>query len=779
MNRPLLRGATAVFLLAPVVARAGAPLAGVAAAVAAPAAVESLRPVPQPPALVGAVRDSAGQPISHATVLLPALGRSTTTGADGRYVLRGVPAGTHHVEVMLLGYAPVHAVVTVPASGADVRLDVVMRATAIQLSSVQVTASPIGADPMDLTQSTLQLSGRDLQKTLGSSLAQTLSSEPGVTMRYAGPAANMPVIRGLTGERILVLQDGQRTGDLAAASTDHANSLDPLTAQRIEVVRGPASLLYGNNALGGVVNVISNDIPTSVPSHVDAFVSTQAESATPGVGLTAGATLPVGGSFAVNVRGGGRNMGDARLGGGATLRNSFSRSVNGLVSVAGVGERATGGLAFRGYGFDYGLPPLEGGADAGPGGPHIRGRRFEGVGQGTLNFRRSFLSYLRMQGTVQSYTHDEIEGTGAVGTTFQLATQTLDATARTRLGRLDGALGASGIFRQYAPSGDEALTPAANSSAGGVFLYQELALGRHAHDGESAPHDEALGHVGRTPKLQLGARYDLWSLASTASARFGAARTRTFDNASYSVGVALPLGGPSSVGLSASRAFRAPTVEELYADGFHAALGSYDVGAPNLRAETSQGFDAVFRTQARSVSGQLAGYWNRIDNYIAPVIEGTREEEGRLVPVARYAQADATLRGAEGELDVQVAPRTFVGAMGDVVRGRFQDGSPLPFMPAARVGGSARWDDGRLSVGGDVKHAFRQAKTPGDELRTNAYTVVNLQAAWTVLLRHSLQTITLRVDNVGDVMYRDATSRIKAFAPNPGRNLSLVYRVTF
>src|SRR5688572_21955606 len=257
------------------------------------AGATSARATETPP-VVGVVTDAAGAPLANVQVFIAALNRGLMTGDDGAFAFRALPAGRHHITAMRIGLAPGHADVVVPDSGsAEIRITIVMRPATIQLSAVQVTATPIGTDPRAVTQATNELSGEALARALGASVAQTLASEPGVAMRYNGPAANTPVIRGLSGERVLVLQDGERTGDLSSTSADHALSVDPLAAQRIEVVRGPASLLYGNNALGGVVNVISTDIPTTIPGQTSGFLALQGESVNPGGALTGELTAPL------------------------------------------------------------------------------------------------------------------------------------------------------------------------------------------------------------------------------------------------------------------------------------------------------------------------------------------------------------------------------------------------------------------------------------------------------------------------------------------------------
>lgn len=727
-------------------------------------------PAPYAPALLGTVTDSAGAPLANVQVIISSLNRVATTGSQGTFVFRGLPAGHYHLDAILLGYARADAEVTLPPSGDDVRVSIVMRRTVLRLGGVVVAASPAGNDAMGITQSTIDLSGKELARSLGASVAQTLSKEPGMAMRYAGPAATTPIIRGLSGERILVLQDGDRTGDLSAASSDHSLSIDPLASNRIEVVRGPASLLYGTNALGGVVNVVSNEIPTSIPSRVQGSVAGMAERATPGGGASAQVTFPLGSTLAVSVRGGARSSGNGYVGGGDRLLNSDFRNNTVGVGVGFVGDALTAGVAASRYDFRYGLPAA---ADDPELGGKIDGHRdqlrgkLEFGAENTGPFR-----LVRIDGSAQWYTHDEVENTGDIGTSFDLKTQTINATVKTVTGRLEGAVGFNSVLKQYAAEGDEALTPPANTTSGGVFIFQELPLGGDHLNDRHAP----------SPRLQFGGRFDVLRIVSKdGDAKFGAGRTLDFNSGSGSIGLTLPFAPHLSLGISAARAFRAPTVEELFSNAFHAAVGTYDVGNPNLKAEVNQGLDAVLRADAPRVNAELSGYVNRISNYVAPsIVKDTTTAEG-TVPLNRFSQATASLRGIEGRIEGTVLQHLVVGAMGDVTRGRFSDGSALPFMPAARIGGEVRWEIGPVSLASDVRHAFAQRAVSGGavDIPTNAYTLVNVSLGAQASYGGFLHSLTLRGDNLGDVRYYDASSRIKSFAPNPGRNVALVYRVFF
>lgn len=718
--------------------------------------------------VIGVVKDSSGAPLANVQVVASGSNRSALTDERGEFLLQGLPAGTYHLDLVRIGYASAHQVVTVPSTG-EVRVAIVMHVATVRLSSVNVTATPTGSDPLDVTQATVQLGGKELQRALSTSIGQTLAKEPGMASRFNGPMAATPVIRGLTGERVLVLQDGERTGDLSSAAADHMNAVDPSSAERIEVIRGPASLLYGNNALGGVVNVISADIPTNIPSKASGYIMGQGESATPGGVAGVGLTLPISSRFALTARGGLRNFSDMRVGGGDKQPNTNGDTQQFTVGGGYVGPKLSLGGVYRQMDFEYGLPH-----DPEEEAVRIDGVRRAGSFQGTLNTGRIGLSSIRLDQTVQSYRHAEIEEDGAVGTRFSLNTQTTNLVARTRAGRVNGAVGVQGIFRQYTPVGEEAFTPAADNKNLAAFVFQEFSLSGNP-DAEHAP------------RLQLGARYDRFTIDTRPgeeAERFGAPRTRDFDNVAASVGLSIPVTDGVSLSGNVSRGFRAPAVEELYADGFHAAVGTYDVGNPNLEAERSTGLEAGLRAQSPRVFAQLNGYYNRIDDYITPVaLAEPKEVDGEEVPSVTFEGRNAVLAGVEAQVESKLVHHLVGGFMGDYTRASIRGSDDvLPYIPAGRIGASLRYDNGRMSVGGDVRRVFAQNRVLDDglDVPTGAYTLLDLSAGWLFTVAgRQVHSVTLRVDNALDEQYRDATSRIKRFAYNPGRNIALVYKLLY
>jgi iron complex outermembrane recepter protein len=270
-----------------------------------------------------------------------------------------------------------------------------------------------------------------------------------------------------------------------------------------------------------------------------------------------------------------------------------------------VGERLTAGIGYQGFRLRYGLP-----ADpADPESVTIAGNRHQVTGRADLRFDGSAIPLVRLDATGQWYDHDEIEPTGEIGSHFDLRTQTFSATARTGIGRHMGAFGGSGFFKQYEAVGEEALTPPAASRSLGVYGFHDLPL-FHAD-------------TARAIHLHLGARYDHTTVESKpGDPRFDPPRERRFGTFSGSAGLVFPLAGDARLNLNVARAFRAPTVEELFSNGVHVAAGTFDRGNPDLRAETNTGTEVVLRARTARLTAQLSGYYNRIDDYILADVVG-------------------------------------------------------------------------------------------------------------------------------------------------------------
>jgi len=338
----------------------------------------------------------SGAPIPGAVVIIEELRRETTSAADGTFAFAAVPPGRYHLMVKADGYSSRRTEIAAEPAAQPVTLSIDPELHFEEVVSVGAEAR----SQFDSLQPTSVLSGQELTKQLGSSLGQTLENQAGVNSRSFGPAPARPVIRGLDGDRVLILQDGQRMGDLSSQSGDHGVSINPVAAERIEVVRGPATLLYGANAIGGLVNVITNDIPTRPMTGVHAGALFDLGSAAAEAG--GAADIQAGnGRFAFHAGGGGRRSGDVSTPEGS-LANSQSRNGFGNVGLAWTGAKGYFGGS---YGYDdtrYGVPVVEDGQVQLT--PRRHAFSLRGGGENLAGAFDSFRATL----AVRRYKHDEL-----------------------------------------------------------------------------------------------------------------------------------------------------------------------------------------------------------------------------------------------------------------------------------------------------------------------------------------------------------------------------------
>lgn len=729
----------------------------------------------------GTVADAAtGQPLAGVQLRIPALSRGEVSHSDGTFHFHRLPAGEVTVTAARVGYAPAQTTVRVE-DGALAVVALRLAASAVELGALVVTGTVSGRAGDEVLSPTSVVAGRRLEREMSGTVAATLERTPGVAVSSIGPATARPVIRGLSGDRVLVLEDGQRPGDLSATSGDHAVAVEVVTARQVEVVRGPMSLLYGSSALGGVVNVVREEIPTSLAEHPHGVVTTRLSSVDRGAAAGAYATSSVG-RVAVRAEASGRDGAELRTPLG-TLENTGARTLGFAGGASYVGERGHAGAAYRFLDSDYGIP---GGFVGGhPRGVDIRMRRHTLRGEGELRPAGGPFSSVRAVAGFTDYAHDELEASGAVGTRFGQELATGEVVARhDGWGPLaQGAVGVRGQFRDVT-TGGALRTPSTYDWSVAGFAVEE---------------------VGRGPlRLQGGFRYEFAryvprerAFVSVGGERI-AVRPRRFGSLSGSAGALYEAGEGVRVGASASRSFRTPDFNELYSNGPHLAAGTYDVGDPELRKETGTGVDLFARVRRPGLRAEAAVYRNWLDGYVFPSTRG-RVELGAQGGVARaqYTNEDAVFTGAEGEVEWSPLRHLVVEGSASYVRARFTSAradipviSPSdtvfvaasrypPLVPPllGRVG--ARWDRERWFAGAGVRLAGRQDRVGDFERPTAGYAVADLDVGLRMSRGTRLHALTLRLDNLLDTEYRNHLSRAKEIMPEPGRGLSLLYRLTY
>jgi iron complex outermembrane receptor protein len=715
--------------------------------------------------IAGRVVDSEQNgPVGGVAVRLSALRRSEMTHSDGGFSLAQLPAGSYTLSFDRIGYAPVERQVEVVA-GETTEVAVRMQPSALRLAEIVVTAGGREQRTDEVFQASSVLSGAELRRRMDVSVAATLAREPGITQRYNGPAAAQPVIRGLSGDRVLVLEDGNRTGDVSATSADHAVSVDPLGAERIEVVRGPAGLLYGSNALGGVVNVIREDIPLDLPEHLTASASFQAESVNRG---TSGAARVGGslGALAWTATLTGRLAGDTRTPLGA-LPSSGLVGHSAGAGLSWIRPDGHFGLAIRDFAMDYEVPGTFLGETipgAHEGGVDIEMRRVTGMGKAAKTTRTGPFSSVELDGSYSWYRHKELEASGIVGTEFGQLSGTARLIARhLHEGgsvRREGALGLWALGKDFSVAGSNTGTRPAREYTLAGFGYEELGW--------------------RALRLQAGARYDWTSIEplDTRPGQLGEVRARDFGAISASLSTLVELRPGFTTGVTVARAFRTPAIEELFSDGPHLADYSYNIGNPNLGAEVGFGLDLFARLTSSRLRGEAAVFRNRIDGFIHYEATGRLDPRLGRFPVYQAAQTDAVLSGAEGLLEIEALPSLVLHAQGSYVRGSRADGDePLPAIPPFQGTVGARYERPRWFATVEWIGAASQDRVAENESATAGHALFDLGGGLRWSMRGQLHSLTLGIANLADRSWRDHLSRIRTVAPQPGRNLRLLYHV--
>lgn len=713
----------------------------------------------------------SGDPIASATVRIDELNRQVLSAADGTFSFPNVPAGTYHLSVRTPGYSTRRTQVTVSATAAaprDVLVDPELH------FEQQTTVTGDLRSQFEVYQPTAVLAGQDLQKNLAMSLGETLESQPGVAVRSYGPASTRPVIRGMDGDRVQILQDGQRTSDLSAQSPDHAVSINPAAAARIDVVRGPATLLYGSSAIGGLVNVITEDIPTRPVDGTSGAATFDLGSAAKEGG--AATDISVGnGRFAFRAGGGGRRSGDYASPEG-DVENSHSRTGFGNVGLSWTGTKNYFGGS---YGYDdtkLGIPVIEAGMIQSTPRRHSFALRAGGEGlTGVLNSYRATL-------TARRYKHDELEG-DEVGTAFKNNTEEIELMLGHRAaGRMSGRFGGWFLNRAFGASGEEALSPDVEQRSFAAFLYEEVTWPHFSF--------QFSGRVDNTKYTPVGEP------------------ERSFTSGSGSVGLLFtPEAAGERLTFAASLAgtARPPAIDELFWFGLHIPTFALEIGNPDLDSERALGLDLSMRWRGSRSGGEITYFRSDIRNFIFRNLISEEEFEEREDEfVARFGGREAAGHGEEGEGDAEefafieyigrdvvvqgieahadfaITSRVFAEVGADYVRGAVKDSDDaLPRIPPFRFRGGLRYQYQALQAGGEVVGVAKQDRVFGLEQPTDGYTLLKFFASYSFQTGAATNTITARLDNATNELYRNHLSFLKEFVPEMGRNFKLLYNVRF
>ena len=656
------------------------------------------------------------------------------------------------------------------------------------LPAVTVSASGLQLGAGDMTTPVTVLEGDELVRRREATLGETLSSEPGITSSHFGAGASRPIIRGMDGPRVKVLSDGAELHDASAISPDHAVVSEPLLATQIEVLRGPSALVYGSGAVGGVVNVLDAKVPTAMPAKgyegsAELRGNTGARERAGAFALTGGA-----GNLAVHVEGVARDAGDYRVGtgwaGGNKVLGSFNRTDTGSVGLSWVGDRGYLGAAYTRQTARYGLPghnhSFEGchthgdhlhcgepghgdgdehdhGHDAEHGEVPVVDLRSERLDiRGELRSPLAGFSDLRLRAGVTDYVHDEVED-GAISTTFKnKAYDTRIELQHEPVAGFKGLIGLQTSQRKFSADGDEAYVQPTITRKLGLFALEEYRLNNWHGDWRF---EAALRHDRQTATAQTSEI------------------ERSHNGTSASLGAVWKFRPGYQVGTSLTRASRAPTAEELYAQGLHMATSTYERGNANLRAETSQNIDLSLRKTSGDTTFGVSVFHHRIRNYIY----GRTLDEVDGLQLLQYTQANANFTGIEGQVRQRLSRNLSITLFGDTVRARLNAGGGLlPRIPATRAGVrlNANWQawDGQI----EWVQVARQNRVAAFETATPGYGVLNVGVNYNGQFNSGTPwQVYVKANNLTDRLAYAHTSCIKNAAPLMGRNVTVGVKVAF
>jgi iron complex outermembrane receptor protein len=664
------------------------------------------------------------------------------------------------------------------------------------LEEIVVTATPLARDIIEMSQSTTVLRGGALEREVANNIGDTLSRIPGLSNASFGQNVGRPVIRGLQGARVGVLNNNMTVSDASAVSQDHSVSVEPFLADQIEVLKGPATLIYGSGSIGGVVNIVTNTIPQkALEETFEGRAMVQGDTASNQKFAVARVDFGVS-SLVVHLNGFYRKTDDYEIPGRAeldhdddeadhdeleqpgTLENSFLDNEGAAAGASWVGQTWRAGASYTHYKSNYGIPGAHGehhDEDEIESDDHghesdeervtigLESNRADAELVGTMPFAGVEQFKLVYAGT--DYDHTEFEG-AEIGTVFR--NNTKDGRLEIRHSpwqKWNGAFGAQFTDRDFSAEGEEAFVPTSNTQTAAIFWI------------ESIQFDQL--------QLDVGVRYEDVKVTAQSPESFlfshsSANAKKSYNPFSVSAGVIWHLNDGSHFAFNASLAERAPTDQELFALGPHIATQTFEVGDSQLGTETNRHLEGSYRIHQGRLTGAITVYVDYFKDYIFQRDTG---EEADELPIRFWSQQDADFIGAEIELRYDIG-RLASGhwqatGFGDVVRGKLDDNTNIPRMPPKRIGLGLDWDRGSWAANVSWIHAWKQSRTAEFETETPSYDLLNAEMSYKIPVNTRAEwSLFLKGHNLLDSEIRNSTSHLKDQAPQIGRNFIFGMRVT-
>ena len=701
--------------------------------------------------ITGTVRLGSENTVLHeASVQIVELRRTAVTDDLGVYKFVGISPGTYTVVVHQEGFADQTKKVTVAPAG-SATADFALQLSGLK-ENVTVTASGSEQSTFEAIESVATVDSTQLTSRASVGLGDVLESEAGVSKRSGGPAASRPVIRGFDGDRVMVSSDGVSVGSLASQSGDHSEPLDTSSIERIEVVKGPATLLYGSSAIGGVVNAISGHDEGAHPGlrgNFSAIGGTTSNQAAANGGIEYGKNQWM---FWANA--GKQRTGDYTAGGDfGKVRNTFARNTTGAIGGGYFAKKAFVNANYSYYTNNYGVP-----LDFNETDPERRSLR---VWRGDLKLNAGYndpdlaISGIKFTVDFSNYRHQEL-AEDVVGTTFRNRVNSVRGLfEQKKYGALTGRFGIEAYGRYFSTVGDEILVDGpVRQKSFSVFGLEELKFERVT--------------------LQFGGRLET-NRYDPLNARL---QDRDFTGFSGAVGAKFDLWSGGLFVANYSHGYRPPALDELYNNGPHDGSLLFEVGNQNIGPETSNGLDLSLRHQNTRFKAEANFYYYSFKDFVFLAPRGTFDT-GSGLEFADYLQKDSRFTGTELSLDVTANQYVNVLAGVDYVNAQLKTGQPLPRIPPMRAHLGLDLHYKNLSVKPEVVAVARQDRIFTNETQTAGYGTANVTASYVLPSKHSASIFSINAYNLNNKLYYNHISFIKDISPEIGRGVRFSYTVRF
>ncbi|MEX1221368.1 MAG: TonB-dependent receptor [Idiomarina sp.] len=785
----------------------------------------------------GVVQDAKGNAISNASVVVQGTGVSARTDASGRFLIDPMLEGERELHVSAQGYAHLYRQVSVAKDEAE-SIRFTLKRSPIEV--IDVVASPLHMSAMESASPVSVLGGEELRRQQSATLGDTLEKTVGVHTNFHGKVASTPVIRGLSGPRVLIAQNGLDVSDVSRVGPDHSVASEASTAQQIEVLRGPATLFYGSGAIGGVVNVVDGRVPTDTTTRGEWLLETHSvdDSKLASFNITTGS-----GPVALYADGYARESNDYEVpvapdidsnaeGNHFKVENSGEESEGFTLGASYLFDQGYVGVAVEQFNRTYGIPGHTHGGEEEHGHEeeHEHGHAeeeavFADLEQtrvqllSEINFANAWFSQLNTRAAFTDYKHAEIEH-GAIGTTFENKTEEL----RFDLNHQEWAGWTGAVSFHYknsdmAAQGSEAFTPPSETQTLAVAIMEERHFGDvlvqvgartervvleadsvllpevdiHSHDGHNdsaEPHDE---HAEQTRVFDV---------------------EHKFTPVSLSAGLVWDFTPGYNFGVSLSRSQRAPSASELLSFGPHIGTRTYEIGAlfslhdegghqhfdlteQAIDLETANNIDLTLRKSQGDIGFILNAFYNQVDNYYYQTAtglfaadghdHGNEDEHGDAgeqdhageLPVYLFESDDVVLHGFEAQVAWQVTDAFKTSLFSDYVRASLKDGGDLPRTSPLRFGAKLSYQAHHWTANLDVTRYQEQDNVATRETTTSGYTMLDANVLYDLPFFNRSVAVYLEINNLTDTEARVHTSFLKDIAPRPARSIGVGVRGSF